>query len=523
VEFEPRRKDNLFLWTVFLLLLVGMSMGCWIGSYLIFNRPELPLSYRILRKLKKIDLPQRFKVSAAPQGEFLTAEKLYERYNRMSPSELREINRQLERSFLRNYPVSAQTVPYVKGLFTILNSYELKPTDFFPAGVVVLAVSADYPKLMIEHVYSADASVAPLIKRNLQTGMDIELRRTYDLTAVVQITKLPNGVIQLTTVPLNYGSYAFTGASGGFSLEPPLDLRVSAGWPLIRNERREEANREYLAYRQRNGLGAAFFKPRTAEASKPPETAIKGVDAPLSPPPTPALAEPSPAPTPAIAQASPAEKPSKDPKKPAVAAASPAATPPALAQNTPPPREEIQVRKALPVNAPVLAVQRPASTPPPVIKALPQGPSGTLQPFLSASAVGGNSSSTIGTGTTGGTERSWPTYAPGRAPSGKNIRVNEVSAYAQRIGQTGEPMYYLNGQFVVRAVGENKAKGIRNAVLRSSTDSNVRIIVEYPSDRPLPVEGSAISRDEQRPYQITGVRQVGDGTLNVFAREITSQ
>ncbi len=56
VEYDaPRRKDHLFLWTVFLLLLVGFSMACWIGSYLVFSRPELPVSYKILRKIKKID------------------------------------------------------------------------------------------------------------------------------------------------------------------------------------------------------------------------------------------------------------------------------------------------------------------------------------------------------------------------------------------------------------------------------------------------------------------------------------
>ena len=79
---------------------------------------------------------------------------------------------------------------------------------------------------------------------------------------------------------------------------------------------------------------------------------------------------------------------------------------------------------------------------------------------------------------------------------------------------------YLSGQFTVRAVGENKARGIKNAVLRSGADANVRIIVEYPSDQPLPAQGTDISRDDQHPYQITDLRVTPDGTLNVYAREI---
>ena len=118
-------------------------------------------------------------------------------------------------------------------------------------------------------------------------------------------------------------------------------------------------------------------------------------------------------------------------------------------------------------------------------------------------------------------ERSWPTYAAGKAPSGKNLRVNDISAYAQRIGQSGEPPYYLSGQFVVSAVGENRLKGVKNAVMRPSGGSNVRLIVEYPPDRAAPKEREEVSRDEQRPYQITSVRQVADGTLNVYAREIS--
>ena len=46
------------------------------------------------------------------------------------------------------------------------------------------------------------------------------------------------------------------------------------------------------------------------------------------------------------------------------------------------------------------------------------------------------------------------------------------------------------------------------------------MIVEYPTTQDLPEEGSELVRNEQRPYQIMDVREVSDGTLNVFAREI---
>ena len=280
LEYDaPRRKDNLFLWTVFLLLLVGFSMACWIGSYVIFARPELPFSYKLLRKIHKIDPPQKFKVTAAPKGEFLTAEKLYNRYNSLSGPALRELNRQLERNYLRNYSSATEMVPYVTGRFTIMESYELGPTDFVPSGAVALAVSTDFPRVLIEHIYSSSPQDGPLIKRNLQTGMDVELRRTYELTAVLHVARLTDGHLQLTVVPINYGRYIFTGTSGGFELQPPSMLNVAAGWPIVRGDRLESANQAYLDFRTRSGEGPMVA--RKTEGQKQPMTALKGVDAPL--------------------------------------------------------------------------------------------------------------------------------------------------------------------------------------------------------------------------------------------------
>jgi hypothetical protein len=50
--------------------------------------------------------------------------------------------------------------------------------------------------------------------------------------------------------------------------------------------------------------------------------------------------------------------------------------------------------------------------------------------------------------------------------------------------------------------------------------SSTRIIVEFPSGYTPPTQGSVVSRDEVRPFEITEVRKQEDGQLNVFAREI---
>ena len=50
--------------------------------------------------------------------------------------------------------------------------------------------------------------------------------------------------------------------------------------------------------------------------------------------------------------------------------------------------------------------------------------------------------------------------------------------------------------------------------------SSTRIIVEFPQGYTPPAQGSTVTRDQTRPYEITEVRKQSDGQLNVFVREI---
>ena len=508
VEYDPpRRKDNLFLWTVFLLLLFGFGLAVWIIVPAVFSRPEMPLAYKLLRKLKRLEEPQRFKVNAAPAGEFLGPERLYSRYNALNGPQLRELNHDLERAYLRNYPVSGLQVPYVTGRFTIMDCYELRETDFIQSGVVAVAVSSDFPKVLIEHVYSAAAQDAPLIRRNLQTGRDIELRRTFELTAVLHVTRLGDGRILLSVMPINYGRYEFSNNAGGFEQQPPASLNVAAGWPIVRGDRLETANQAYVDFRTSSGLGPlAAARPGTGRTP----TALVGVDKPVEVGPGEGGIPPGPAAAPAGSPPLVAKNGDESRKSPV-----PAGTPPAAPTAAPLAQNNLPVRPALPVDPP----RRPPEVVPPVISAVPPGQPGrsgtSLQPFLGGPVAG--TPAPVNPGRT--VRAAWTLYSPGHLPGGKNIRVNEVAGLGQR-SASSEPIY-LTGQFVVSAVGENHQTGTRNAVLRSGSDRKVRVIVEYPPDRPLPAEGAELSRDEQRPYQIMDVRRLADGTLNVTAREIT--
>jgi hypothetical protein len=508
----PPRKDNLFLWTVFILLLMGFAMACWLGSFYIFGHPEKAESYKILQKLHKLDPPKRFELTAAPPGEFLTAQKLFERYNTYPPLKLQAENDELLRMYIENYQSTKKLVPYIIGRFTILNTHEMKATDAFPSGVTALAQAADYPQVLLEHVYTSDAKDVPALMAMLKTGLDVKLARTLDLAAVIHIERLPSGSLQFTAVPLLYGSYALKQGAGTFSLQPPTGMNLVAGLPIIRGASVDQSLQDYAQYQRKNTPSStALDQPMsTPAASATPGAELVRANATPAPeislpmhmghgkgraPATPATAE-----VPAIAMES---------ATPARALPTPRTG--MLAMNNPRPRP-LQTPEGR--DEPVAA-----STPEiPVATPLPRSPTGVqLTPFLQSAPAPVMTNNGA----------SWHTYAPGQMPRGRVIQPSEAAPLAES-GLGGERLY-LRGNFVVTASEENRAvlrpqggalSGLTSFIKPGS--GATRVIVQYPAGVQPPAEGSAFARDESRPFMITDVRRGADGQINLYVREITT-
>jgi hypothetical protein len=244
-------RDNLFLWTILLLGLAGVAFACWLGSFYVFGHPEQPRSYRILRKLNKLPPPTRFLVTKAPPGDFLDAQKIFERYSKFTQLQMERENQLYVRNYIKNYSETKKLVPYLTGKFQVLSVYELRPTDFFPSGIVALTQAMDFPQVLVELVYTANAENLDDVKALLRAGVEVRLDRTLDLSAVVNVGRAQDGKLQLTVVPLLYGQYALKNGLGSFSLEPPKELNVGAGLPLVRAEEVRSVFREQAEQRKR--------------------------------------------------------------------------------------------------------------------------------------------------------------------------------------------------------------------------------------------------------------------------------
>jgi len=475
------KKDNLFLWTVFILLLIGFTMACWLGSFYIFGHPENIESYKILQKLHKLDPPKRFDITAAPAGEFLTAQKLFERYNSYPPLKLKAENDELLRMYINNYQSTKKLVPYIVGRFTILDSHELTPADLFPSGVAAVAQAADFPQVLLEHVYTSDARDVPSLKLMLKTGLDVKLAKTLDLAAIIHIQRLDNGSLQFTAVPLLYGSYALKQGAGTFSLQPPPGINLVAGLPIVREPAMDEALQGFAQYQRNNTpVSTALDQPMSTPAvSAAPSSELVRLNA----NPAPEISLPMHARGKGHASPTPAT---------AVAAASPAEQAPELAMDN----------------------QRPAgqvAAPTPEIRA---ATGVQLTPFLQSAPAPVLTNN----------DASWRTYAPGQMPRGRVIQPADAAPLADS-GMGGERLY-LRGNFVVTASEENRAvlrpQGGGLTSLFKPNAGATRIIVQYPAGTEPPSEGSTLARDETRPFLITDVRRGADGQINLYVREITT-
>lgn len=615
---EPARgaagKDNLFVWTVFLLVLVGVAFSCWLGSFYVFGHPEEPKSYGILKKLGKLPPPSRFQVTKAPAGEFLDAQRLFERYSKFTALQLERENQIYLRNYIKNYSETKKLVPYVTGKYAILKVYELHESDFFNTGVVALTQSVDFPQVLLEIIYTAPVENVGDLRAMLKPGVEVRLDRTLDLSAVVHVARALDGRVQLSVVPLLYGQYRLKDGVGEFSLEPPIQLSVASGLPLIRNEEVRSVFREQAELRKRRPAGGSpsgdLLGSELVRADPPKDAPplVPDVDHALQ------TAAPTP-PTTAAGGAAPSIGVDVGASKAALDAGfassgSAGASALIIPDGFVPPKVQIAapvgvgLEKPSSVSSAVLAgsegrpdaklaakdkdlTKDPRPAKEPVGQALPSGgvvagtassgkagkaPAGGLpvekaaevgaataqslakndaaatkpaaadlkeqfaaavgytRPNASAQQGGAAGASSIPSSsgavarpvvvatpslTAAQQSANWKTYTAGKQPQGKSVSAEQALALQGR--NDGTPNY-LRGRFVVTAVDRNRA-----VMRQESSDQKAppaRVIVEYPPGALPPSQGSAVSREEGRGFEIREVRKGADGQVNIFVREV---
>jgi hypothetical protein len=484
---EPQRRDNLFLWTVFILILIGAAFACWLGSFYIFGHPEEARSYRILKKLKKIEAPRRFDVTAAPLGEFISTQKAFEKFSSLKNLELQRENAELLRIYIKNYTESKKLVPYLRGKFEVIETRELTSKDLFPMGTVALLQSLDYPQVIVEHLFPATGPNLEASKRLLAPGFPFSIEKTNDVTSVLHVERLDDGRMLLTAVPLHYPSYALKGGAGTFASEPPADLNIEAGLPVWKRTPLNDALKRFAQEKAKSTPGYSETKP---EATGPEVVRLDTLPLGQKAPETGALPEPKVAAAEPVRPLVPNTRPRTDL---AMNTTRPLAAPTPLPATANPPTPLAPLATQPPAPATPAPSTSPSGVP---LKPFVQSNPGVIPPSESGAA--------------------WRVYPAGQLPPGRSVTPSEVVAMAD---QPANDRVYLRGDFFVSAMGDNKA------VLRprggGGPIGGVRVIAEFPNGALPPAEGSTFSRDASRAFQVTSVQRTTDGQVNVYVREVT--
>lgn len=239
-----RKRPPFFWWLLANLLAVAFAVVSWTTCLYIFNYPEKPGNYDILRKLKRLAPVANFSPADSPPGDPANPRIAFKKFFPLNDQRLEALNVALKRNYLTNYK-DPTFLTYVEGDFTVSLVRELHAGDFFFPGLAVLAQAfveteesgetAPYP-VMIELLLPTDGSISPEI---YQQGDLLSLGKSTHRAAVVSVAKLGSHeepVICLSIIPLAYEHYL--GADGTpLPLVPPDPLNLSAPFPVLEQNR----------------------------------------------------------------------------------------------------------------------------------------------------------------------------------------------------------------------------------------------------------------------------------------------
>lgn len=254
-----KARPNFFWWTLINILALAFAVLSWTGCFFIFNFPEKPWNYSILKKIGRLPEISFFEGGDLPKATTLPPEQLYGMiYQRqttgnelpklLNPTTLQTLNLQLKRNYIRNFK-KPTNLNYVRGTWRILSVRELTDEDFVNDGFAVLAQALAIPT---DQINSTNPELLPFpveLEIILPTAPGVSIPPDTEITAdnSFEIDRARNGLIiiniaragtndepvsRLTTIPLL--EKPFTLAKGAnIELTTPAVVNPKGQFPLF--------------------------------------------------------------------------------------------------------------------------------------------------------------------------------------------------------------------------------------------------------------------------------------------------
>lgn len=235
-----RKRPPIFWWVLANLLAGAFAVISWTTCLYIFNYPERPSNYEILRKLNRITPVTEFTPADCPDGDPADPKIAFKKFFPLKDKRVKALNLAQKRNYLTNYQ-DPSPLTYVEGDYIVSDIQQLSETDFFSPGLAVRAQAtvqteerdeaAAYPVVIELLLPTAETPTNNFYKK----GDTITLARATHRAVVLAVTKLgtpEEPLICLTVVPLSYGHYLATDGTP-LPLSPPDPLNVEAPIPVM--------------------------------------------------------------------------------------------------------------------------------------------------------------------------------------------------------------------------------------------------------------------------------------------------
>ena len=241
VEDPAPGRPTYFWWLLANALALCFAIISWAVCLHVFGSPEIPRNYEILRKLGRLPHLKHYTTLDAPNGRLLDPKGLYSQFFPLTGEPLVRVNAQLMHNYLTNFS-KPPAITYIEGDYQVEKIRDLGRPDFIPNGFAIRARAMvkpdDFTKpapfpVLIEYVFpTLDTTAA----QNFEPGNILSVKKNPNCAAVVHAARVVEAgeqMVCLTVIPIVGGPYSL-GDTTAFTLEPPVEVRPVAGFPVFK-------------------------------------------------------------------------------------------------------------------------------------------------------------------------------------------------------------------------------------------------------------------------------------------------
>lgn len=241
-----KRSPAYYWWTLANVLALCLAVLSWLLCLHVFEHPEIPRNYELLKKLGRIEPPEPLVEMEAPPGDSADPRAFYRRYAGLMPEDLSRFNAALMRNYLTNLS-EPKLIQYAEGDYLVEKVRTLGKDDLFHPGFAIRARAMIAPDefskpapwpVVLEYLFPTTNAEAP---GWIAPGDLLTVAKFPNCAMLLHVAKLDGEdtpVICLTVVPVAFGSFK-AGNNKHFKLQAPAGLNPAGPLPVFPVERED--------------------------------------------------------------------------------------------------------------------------------------------------------------------------------------------------------------------------------------------------------------------------------------------